>query len=603
MMRPQPARWFEALAARDDAFVLLEALAASGRAEIEWSGGRSTPQAEAANRAFKAYADLARAYRAYWARAQLRPATERGEPVAALEAALARLRAWAAEAASPIEVIQRDEGEAAELALVERVLLEMEASAVDLGQLARAGGGLRSRLLVYPAGSDPVIPPAVLVHRFASGGEVFAVVLGAARAVEQLEREAVVMHGRSVALPGWLESEARASRTRIEARIATLRARASAAREALDACSARHELAFALGDVERAAWCFDKVGAIEHRQSLARIEGWTDDGERLAAAVEASGARGLVSFPPAPPQAQPPLLLRNPWWARPFEIFSRIFGVPGREGVDPSMLLALATPLLFGYMFGDLGQGLVLVAAGLALRRRHPTLRLLVPGGIAAAAFGLAFGSVFGREDLVAAWWIEPLRQPLRVLTVPLFAGAALLVAGLALHALEAWWRRALGEWLANDAGFVAAYLGLLLVPFHAAAGSALAACGAAAFVAGRALRARRWAALASAAGALVERTLQILVNTISFARVGAFALAHAGLGAAVTALAAATGRPAASLAVLAIGNAVVIVLEGMIVAIQTTRLVLFEFFVRFFESRGREFRPLLPPAPMEERP
>jgi V/A-type H+-transporting ATPase subunit I len=603
MMRPQPARWFVAVCARDDAFVLLEALAASAHAQIEWHAGGSAPRAAATGRSFKEYADLARRYRAYWPRARLRPAAERKEPVAAFDSALARLRSWAADCDPIIATLQRHEGELGELAALRRVLDEMQASPVDLAQLGSARASVRSRILVYPAGSDPAIPDAVLVHRFSTGADLYAVVLGAAPAVEQLEREAVALRGHAVGFPAWLERDAGVSRARADARIASLRHESAAARETLDACAARQEVALALGDVERAAWCFENVGAIEGEGSLARISGWTDDGERLAAAVESSGARALVSFPPAPPGSQPPLLLRNPWWARPFELFSRIFGMPGREGADPSVLLAVATPFIFGYMFGDLGQGLVLVAVGLALRRRYPALRLLVPGGIAAAAFGLAFGSVFGREDLVEALWVAPLREPLRVLVVPIFAGALLLVAGLALHALEAWWRRAMREWLACDSGFVAVYLGALLVAFHAAAGFALAACGAVAFVAGRALRAGTWRAVPGAAGALLERTLQILVNTLSFARVGAFALAHAGLSAALVALAEAADSRIGGLAALVVGNVVVIVLEGLIVAIQTTRLVLFEFFVRFFESRGREFRPLLPPAPLEEHP
>jgi V/A-type H+-transporting ATPase subunit I len=344
------------------------------------------------------------------------------------------------------------------------------------------------------------------------------------------------------------------------------------------------------------------VGAVEGRTGLARITGWTDDPARLAAVVEESGARALASFPAAPPGAIPPMLLRNPWWARPFEIFIRIFGLPGREGVDPTILLAFASPLLFGYMFGDVGQGAVLLAAGLLLRRRFPMLKLLIAGGAAAMAFGLAFGCVFTREDLIPALWMRPLVFPLAVLVVPLYAGAILLLIGIALHALEAWWRSELGEWLQCEGGLIGVYVGLLVLPFIAA-GAVHAALGAAAFVGGRALHAGSAGALGAAAGELLERTLQIMVNTVSFARVGAFALAHAGLSTAVVALAEATGSEAGAIVALALGNLVVLVLEGMVVGIQTTRLILFEFFIRFFESRGREFRPLAPPNATEAHP
>jgi V/A-type H+-transporting ATPase subunit I len=107
----------------------------------------------------------------------------------------------------------------------------------------------------------------------------------------------------------------------------------------------------------------------------------------------------------------------------------------------------------------------------------------------------------------------------------------------------------------------------------------------------------KRLNGVAAAAGESLETLLQLAINTISFVRVGAFALAHAGLGSAVAGLAAATGsRPTAWL-VLAAGNAMIIAIEGLVVGIQTTRLVLFEFFIRFLQGSGRTFRPLATPA------
>jgi V/A-type H+-transporting ATPase subunit I len=43
----------------------------------------------------------------------------------------------------------------------------------------------------------------------------------------------------------------------------------------------------------------------------------------------------------------------------------------------------------------------------------------------------------------------------------------------------------------------------------------------------------------------------------------------------------------------MAVGNALIIAIEGLVVGIQTTRLVLFEFFIRFLRGSGRAFRPL----------
>lgn len=610
MIRPQPARWFECACARDDAFVLLEALAASRSAEIEWHGSAQEKDARAANLNLKEYAALARGYRVYWPAPALRPSAQCPPPLAAFETALARLRTWAAEATPLIATLQARESALAELAAVERVVDVLDGGDVDLAQLASARAGVQARVFVQHAepGAASSLPDGAaargdrLVRRFAARGEAYALVVASTAEIERLEREAPTMQARVVALPPWLGRDAHATRALILERRAAATREIAATREALDASLARCEVALALGDIARAAWCFENAGAIATGEVLARINGWTDDPAGLAAAGEASGARAIATFPAAPAGARAPVLLRNPWWARPFEIFARLFGVPSGEGVDPSMLLAIASPLLFGYMFGDVGHGLMLLAAGLALRRRHPALALLVPGGLASIGFGVLFGSVFAYEGLIHPLWTAPLADPLRILLVPLVAGAALLATGLALQGLEAWWRGAFLEWLRCDAGLAFVYGGILGAMVHPA-GAAVALAGATAFVAGRASREAGAAAALAALAQLAEKTLQLLVNTISFARVGAFALGHAGLSAAVVALAEATGNRAGYLVALVAGNLLIIVLEGLVVAIQTTRLVLFEFFVRFFDTRGREFRPLLPPTALEDRP
>ena len=125
-----------------------------------------------------------------------------------------------------------------------------------------------------------------------------------------------------------------------------------------------------------------------------------------------------------------------------------------------------------------------------------------------------------------------------------------------------------------------------------------MAAFGALWFMLGAAVLAKRerLSALAGAAAEFVEQTLRLLVNTVSFARIGAFALAHAGLSVAVLEMASASGRYGYWI-VLALGNVLMIALEGVVVSIQTTRLVLFEFFIRFLTGAGREFKPLPPPV------
>jgi V/A-type H+-transporting ATPase subunit I len=269
--------------------------------------------------------------------------------------------------------------------------------------------------------------------------------------------------------------------------------------------------------------------------------------------------------------------------------------MPGRYEVDPSATLAVVVPLLFGYMFGDLGQGLVLAGLGWLLRRRFSIARLLVPAGIMAAVFGLVFGSVFSREDLLPALWVHPLHAPVTVLAVPLVFAVVLLAGGQVLNAFEAAWRGELRHWWLADGGFLPLYLGAaasLLEPDFLA----LAVAGAAWVVLGRFALQPTLVGAAGAVGGLLEDGMRLLVNTISFARVGAFALAHAGLSAAVVTLADAAHGLLVPGLVMVLGNLMILALETLVVSVQTTRLILFEFFARFLKAEGRRFRPLPPP-------
>jgi V/A-type H+-transporting ATPase subunit I len=602
VIRPEAASWFEILVARDDAFVALEALAMTGTVEIEWRRGALRQEGAAhVNRLLRDYGVLSRRYRAYWPAARLR-ATTRVAPADALAAAIEAINAWSADADPVIARLQDAETEIAQLDTVAQVMERLRGAPIDFSAIGQPGGRVVACVFVYPKGARLSLPSSVLLHPLDTEDETFLLAVGAPESIEAFGQEVAAANGRRGRVPEWLRPSAEENLALIAERRAVRSEDAAAARADLAALDERHDLRTALGDVVRAAWCFENVGAIEGGEVFSRITGWTSDSASLAAAIEGADARALASFPKPPRGVHPPLLLRNPWWARPFELFSRLFGMPGEHGADPSVLLAIAVPLLFGYMFGDVGQGLVLAAVGFWLRKRMPVLRLLIPAGLSAALFGLAFGSIFSVEHLIHPLWLNPLEKPLVVLGVPLVGGVVFLTIGFVLSALEASWRGELGEWLATEGGFILVYFGLLglflsvlgLVPGPAA--TLVAVAGAVVFAVGHARAEGHAIAALKALGELVERGMQILINTLSFARVGAFALAHAGLSSAVVALADAAGGTFGFILVLALGNILILALEGLVVSIQTTRLVLFEFFARFFQAEGREFRPLTPP-------
>jgi V/A-type H+-transporting ATPase subunit I len=627
MIRPQPARWFEVIVARDDAFIALEALASTGCVQIE-SHGVPAPAVNAApgraGELLREFAALSRRYRAYWPIARLRLPIAQAAPSELAAGAIARIKRWGEAAEPTIAALQAALADAGELELASLAMREFADSAIDFSQLAAADHGVVAGLFAVPRDAALDVPSDCLARAAEVGAERLLLAVGTPESIEALARSAAEGNGRRARFPDGLAPTAGANLALLQARLDASAARIASLRAALDRLSAQHDLSHALGEVARATWCFEHGGAITGEagraaatgdiEVFAHITGWTIDRQALVRAIEVSNARALAAFPAPPRGARPPLTLRNPWWARPFEVFARLVGLPGAGGADPSVLLALIMPLIFGYMFGDVGHGLVLVAAGFALRHRLPVLRLLIPGGLAAAAFGLVFGSVFALEDLIEPLWVLPLAHPLPILVVPLVAGAVLLALGLLIGLLEAWWQHQLAYWLREDAPLLAAYIGVLgglivpalwmlalLAALWTMAGAARHAARPFSLHARRRRQAQRLGRSAAGAfaalGKLIERLAQILINTLSFARVGAFALAHAGLESAVVALADAAGNRFGFVLILAIGNLAIIAIEGLVVSIQTTRLVLFEFFTRFYRPEGREFRPLAPPA------
>jgi V/A-type H+-transporting ATPase subunit I len=615
MLRPHPTRWFEIIAARSDAFLTLEALAAAGCVEVEWHETDRLPGASGTPaELLRQFEDLARRYKAYWPAPATRLAPERRAPSDALAAAIADIHAWALSADPLIGQQQAVESRVTELTLTAHALRELADSSIDFEALAHARHGVVAALLALPIDAQIELPVNVLARVVSLPKERLVVAVGEPALVEAAARMVVEAGGRRAHFPDWLQPTAHANIALVSAKLAEEQAALQPLKDRLDQLAQHHRLAQALATVARAGWCFEHGGAIDSGDVFARITGWTIDPQRVVDALERCDARAVVAFPVPPRGARPPLVLRNPWWAQPFEVFTRLVGMPGSGGADPSALLAFAVPLMFGYMFGDVGQGAVLLAVGLTLRKKLPVLALLVPGGLSAILFGFVFGSVFGNEHLIPALWVHPIEEPIPVLAASLIFGFLVVTLGLALDAHQCHWRGDDMEFWGARLGLPMTYFGILFAivftivpagrwPIQPAWGIWYAMLGTVWFIVGYGLRGRPEAlpAAGNAAGEYIETVLQLLVNTISFVRVGAFALAHGGLSAAIVGMADGMQSMAAKAAVMTLGNALIIGLEGLVVSIQTTRLVLFEFFIRFLRSSARSFKPL--PSPDDEAP
>jgi V/A-type H+-transporting ATPase subunit I len=600
LLRPVNAVWFEMLIARNDLASAVGCLASGGDVELEsQSHGSVADLVPRLRSALDEYGRLAQRYASYWPNPSAPSAEPRAEAEAIAAAALEHLHAWAAAADPLIAELQKVQHERTELAYLARLLSQSRAPLPAFSLLFNAGPVLAGRIyLLEPKPAALTLPVNVLAQRIDCLERSYLLAVGPGAQMQALDEALNALKARRLELPAAVgAADGEDTLARFEARLAEIAQTTHRLHAQLTACDREHGLGTALAEMALVGWFADHVPEFARTDHFVRITGWSSDPScrRLDARLRSAGIQYLIHLANPPPQLMPPIVLRNPRWARPFEWFASLLGTPGANEADPSPLLALLAPLMFGFMFGDVGQGAVLLVAGFALRKRYAAAELLIAGGIAAMVFGTLFGSAFAREDILQALWLHPLEKPLRLLGVSLAGGSVIIFIGLSLDALESYWRGEAIRWWATRAGLALSYLSSIACVVDRRAAWLIAA-GIGWFCVGEISRAKHPAQrLGASIAEAIETLLQLLVNTLSFVRVGAFALAHAGLAAAINALCAGIETRWLAILGLALGNALLIVIEGLVVGIQTTRLVLFEFFIRFLRGDGRALKPLQP--------
>lgn len=320
-----------------------------------------------------------------------------------------------------------------------------------------------------------------------------------------------------------------------------------------------------------------------------------------------------------------PTALRNPRLFRSFEKITETYGLPSYWDIDPTVLAGILFVLFFGAMFGDLGEGIILLLLGIMftkgfLLKGQRDFGLILAGcGAASMVFGILYGEAFGSDEIFPALWFRPLDEPLLIIGVAIGLGIVVLSVGLILGIVTAWRQRDWAAFYFGQNGLVGLWLywGLLAIALIVALAPQIltlwvllilvAAPALLIFLHGPILHALGWSDEVGGGSYYVQagvETIDLMVrlisNTISFLRIGAFALGHVGLGLTVFAIAELVrGLPGAYGVVIILGNVLIIVLETLIVGIQALRLEYYELFTKFLSGRGVAYRPFSLASPL----
>ncbi len=326
--------------------------------------------------------------------------------------------------------------------------------------------------------------------------------------------------------------------------------------------------------------------------------------------------------------AQPPTKLKNPKIFKPYEMYVKMYGLPNYREMDPTIFVAITYSFIFGIMFGDAGQGLCLLIGGLLLYKyKHiPLAGIISCAGVFSTFFGVMFGSFFGFENVIPAVWLKPktamsnlpgIGSINTIMVCAVAFGMFLILLTMVLHIINAFRQHDTEEKLFDTnslAGFIF-YGAIVVTIFLVMTGHDFPALWAVIvfFILPlivmfckepltRLVDKRKGKLIEGGVGMFIvqgffemfEVLLSYFSNTLSFVRIGAFAVSHAAMMGVVLMLAGAENGGSPNWFAIIFGNLFVMGMEGLIVGIQVLRLEYYEMFSRFYKGDGKPFTPFL---------
>nr|WP_072514978.1 V-type ATPase 116kDa subunit family protein [Ndongobacter massiliensis] len=458
--------------------------------------------------------------------------------------------------------------------------------------------------------------PAAVLHLGQTEGEEAYFMLYPLRLAEEIQRLKDSLNWKELPMPQVTQMTNEKRQAEIEREREALRTQKEQARQTFEQKKAEKKTLLAtlyatLVDEER----IEQAKAyMAHGSAYFYLAGWVPNRQvaMLQRALLPFEDRLVKVLSDEETALMPPTKLHNGPLVRPFEALIHMYGTPNYREIDPTAFFALTYLLLFGAMFGDFGQGAVFaLAGGFLLRHRRPNLGgVILRVGLSSMVFGLLYGSVFGNETLLPALLIKPFQNINTVLLAAIAFGVALSSVSYVLGIVNRLRAGDLEEGLFGKegvTGFVL-YLSLILavlsglgfIPLPTGLFIGLIGLCLALLLfkqpLANLLRKKRHlyegevgSYYVESGFSLIEALISIFSGVVSFIRVGAFAINHVGLFMAFETMGEMMGG-SGQVAMLIVGNIVILGLEGLIVFIQSLRLEYYEMFSKYYVGDGHPF-------------
>lgn len=318
-----------------------------------------------------------------------------------------------------------------------------------------------------------------------------------------------------------------------------------------------------------------------------------------------------------------PVELANKGLLKHFELLTVVQGIPSYKEIDPTLIYSILFPIMYGMMFGDVGNGLIILIWGfLFYKRSKPFLGIprralnrlgiiMMIGGLSAMIFGILYGSVFLDETLLHPLWLRPTENINGIMAIALEFGVAQLIIALILNIINNISRGEIKEAVFSGKGVIGLVyyivgiilaiklikgglqLSLFLTPDNQPLTFSALALLAIIFLSPTIKHIGSHHSLGEnmieGFGEFIEVFLSYITNSISYVRLAAFAIAHGVLASFAHIL----GESIGLLPSLLLVNIIVILIEGFAAGIQSIRLIYYEFSTKFFKGNGTRFKPI----------